>query len=507
MHTKSSPEKPLARSIVEHALALDAGRIAFPMGDGFVFAEPSLEAVASVLEEHKPLKYKLQRRDAERRWVNLTKYVPARSISKLLEAMQRADLKSARQASPQELAAAAGDDPGGFRLAIRRVAAAVTVHPKSSEISAWRTFLETYAADIRDERVEYLLATLECLDVALQHGLVYPLDPAALSEPLEALRACENRFISPSSRVAYDIVCGKIMSLIDREAACIHFERARERDSSGLLENFYVDVGARTYFVEGELEARGLDARVTQVQRSLMEQQTHPSAHSFAVVVSADENFFRIYGTQLIALAQQMPDVDFVVILCAGEREAASLVELADVFGKQLAHFNRSGGVLNIQYYSMPVPDFVQQPVTFYASARFFAASPLLERYERLYIMDIDLSANDDPTAYFERIKAVTFGTPSNNSLISISPWRRYLAGNVSIGRGAESSGLLRDLQSYLVCGLMENSSWMLDQNALTFAIERHPQIFESLDPYYRPFGQLRFRSTWEQRYWKAMKG
>lgn len=152
MHTISPPEDPLAQSIVEHALAMNAGRIAFPLDDGFVFAEPSLEAVAGVLDERKPLKYKLQRRDAERRWVNLTKYVPARAISKLLEAMQRADLKSALQASPQELATAAADDPGGFRLAIRRVAAAITVHPKSGEISAWRSFLETYAADIDDAR-------------------------------------------------------------------------------------------------------------------------------------------------------------------------------------------------------------------------------------------------------------------------------------------------------------------------------------------------------------------
>src|SRR5699024_3649680 len=114
---------------------------------------------------------------------------------------------------------------------------------------------------------------------------------------------------------------------------------------------------------------------------------------------------------------------------------------------------------------------------------------------------DADLTAEDNPSSYFDRIKGITFGTSTNPDINALSPWRRSLDGNVALQGSVAHEQVLPDLLQYLAHGLVMDNSWMLDQNALSYTAELHPEVYTPLDSYRRPFRQLRFRSTWEKRY------
>ncbi|WP_220125619.1 hypothetical protein, partial [Leptospira interrogans] len=77
-----------------------------------------------------------------------------------------------------------------------------------------------------------------------------------------------------------------------------------------------------------------------------------------------------------------------------------------------------------------PIPPGVENPIAFYASARFFAVEKLLRDYEHLYVMDIDLQFSEDPLSFFRRLQNTTFAVPVSSNHNYLSPWRRYMAGN-----------------------------------------------------------------------------
>ena len=58
------------------------------------------------------------------------------------------------------------------------------------------------------------------------------------------------------------------------------------------------------------------------------------------------------------------------------------------------------------------------------------------------------------------------------------------------------------DLLNYTSHGLSAQHSWMLDQNAITYAVELNfPATSVSLNSFNRPLFPPKFRSTWEQNF------
>ena len=108
----------------------------------------------------------------------------------------------------------------------------------------------------------------------------------------------------------------------------------------------------------------------------------------------------------------------------------------------------------------------------------------------------------EDPTRFFERIKDIPFAAPENLGLTYLSPWRRYLAGNIPLNRSILGTYFMTDLLNYTSHGLSAQQSWMRDQNASTYAVELNfPDTSGSRNSFNRPLFPPKFRSTWEQNF------
>lgn len=489
-----------AEKIVAHAQQGEAGRIAFRDATGFSFSAPNYEELYRLLRLHSPLKYKLQRFDRNGRWVDASKYFQVHDS--IVEPLRKLDLTDAKRFSTSDFIRAAEEDPQGLRFALKRIYSRVTVVPEQRQILVWKKFLDSVAAGVPHDEVVFLRTTLDLLSTTLEHGVNEEFKVSALDGALAAISSRESGYENEVEELAYSLIEGKLLSFMDRSAASESFKRATQLDKKNLIDYFYVDMGAYTYFSSYDESVQPL---ISEIQRSIVPIQVTEPSSSFAVLVSVDPHFFRIYASQLYLFAQQLPDLDFIFLLCGEDDEVEKAITDGESFLKSLVRLNQSGTPRNIQYLHAPVPKVVGLAQTFYACARFFAAEKVLNRYDRVYLMDADLVADDNPGAYFERIKRVTFGTATNRDVARLSPWRRILAGNVALKSDGGVDEVLPDLLGYMAHGLSMDNSWMLDQNALAFAVERHPEKYTALDKFWRPFSQPKFRSTWEKRHFTAV--
>src|SRR5699024_3285521 len=103
-----------------------------------------------------------------------------------------------------------------------------------------------------------------------------------------------------------------------------------------------------------------------------------------------------------------------------------------------------------------------------------------------------------DPRPFMDKLESTPFATPLTKGSLGVSPWRRYMAGNVIASQEYLESVVLDRFHDYLSVGLTEENSWMLDQNGLAYAIE-------SLDNYSplgaRPASVGSFMGQWEKNF------
>lgn len=139
---------------------------------------------------------------------------------------------------------------------------------------------------------------------------------------------------------------------------------------------------------------------------------------------------------------------------------------------------------------------------TFFACARFLALPQILEQYSSIYAIDADLTMRVDPTAFLRSVKGLRLSVPENSGTISAVPWRRYMAGNVAANAALLETETLDDLLAYITVGLQQPQAWTLDQNALSYAIERaDPGVFRRLDDFKRPMQVSGIFKKWESNY------
>lgn len=492
-----------AERIVTHAKRVEAGRITFRDSEGFLFSAPDRDELVDFIRIHSPVKYKLQRLGPDGRWRDASKYFPVADSNAVIESLTKVDLSTVKSFSSSRLVQAAEDDPRGFRLAMRRIFGKIAVAPKQSQLEPWKEVINKSANKSASEDLMFLSTTLELLLVMLRHGVDTQFRLSAISAALAELEGLRSRYTSGAGQVAFFIIKGKLLSFKDRSAAAESFERAISLDSNGLIDSFYFDLGVYTYFDLGDNPASLL---VKEIQESIEPLRFTNTNNKFAVTVSVDPHFFRIYSPQLYFFAQQLPDLDFVFLVCGERDEVETAISEGETYLQHLVRLNRSGAPRNIQYMYSPVPTFTGQAKTFYACARFFAVDYLLAHYDSVYLLDADLVAEDNPMSYFDRVKQVSFGTATNIDMNVFSPWRRNLAGNVALRESGPLKEVMPDLLGYMAHGLAEDTSWMLDQNALAFAVERHSTAYTPLDEFRRPFSQPRFRATWEKRYFASLE-
>lgn len=503
----------LARQIAAEARTADAGRIAFQRDGSFSFAVPDADAIERVLRESRPSKFKFQI-SAGTTWVDSSAYALVDTGAGVIAALRRGDLEKLRSHTPEAVARAAAIEPEIFSIALRGLHRAVfdalNRDPTSSYVAGAQEFLQKQAAIFGDPHVDFLRATVSLYDVLVENGLASVLRGRSIAGALNALeehvQARPDTFGTTSGRIAVESTFGKLHSLGDRDTATEHFARVRELDAHGLIEHFYLETGNKTYFSAEEI-GRGDSDAAREIRRSIVPLDAHPPSNDASIVIAMDPGFYRTYAPMLRFYAQQMPDLDYTFLLCGDEEEARRAVDDGNDFARSLDGLNRSGVPATVHHYRVPVPPSVIDPVTFFASARFFAPEILLERYRSVYLMDADLATDTDPRDYLRRVSTLTFALPSMTGFAALHPWRRYLAGNVALHRDVLDTSVLSDLQSYLAYGLSQPHSWTLDQNALAYTVERNPEHFTDLRSQDRPFYQPKFRLAWERRHREHSEG
>ncbi|TGD38416.1 hypothetical protein EB834_11385 [Brevibacterium aurantiacum] len=498
-----------ARQILDEALSAEAERICFRTDSELIFAEVDSVSIESALTGGGTQKFKFQRKE-NGRWSDVSGYAKVLDTTRLFNDLMRADASSAADIPIDELAEAVSRTRDRFHLALKKILRnlndRLASQPNSLVINRWRKYFAQLEPLVHDDYLDYFTAALELLECALDNGLceiIADADHTKLKPLMQRLDSCASEYQSIPAQISALNQFGKIYSLIDRSAAADCFRLMKEKDQGNLVPYFYSDMGSQTYYSQRDILDSEAEDRTSAICESLRWLSPEaPIDKDLGVLISVDSNFFRIYAWLIYYYAQQLPEVDFIVLICGDQAEAQQLLSDGDRFVEGLNALNRSGVPTNIKFLRIPVPNFVVQPKTFYASARFYAARTLLDVYPRLYLMDADLMFTEDPTRYFDRIKDIPFAAPENLGLTYLSPWRRYLAGNIPLNRSILETDFMDDLLNYTSHGLSAQHSWMLDQNAITYAVELNfPATSVSLNSFNRPLFPPKFRSTWEQNF------
>lgn len=302
--------------------------------------------------------------------------------------------------------------------------------------------------------------------------------------------------------LAFCLVAGKLYSVADRDVAARYFRKVRQQDSEMLVELFYLDVGAYSYFSSREV-ALGSRVFPSDIINSIVPADQITSDSRMAILIAMDIRFFRIYAPMLLFQAQQLPEYDFNFVVVGDISEFEEAVSDVNNFCTSLARLNRSGLVSNVRYFNASIPEHVGSKVTFYSCLRFFAVELIWSYYDNIYIMDADLMIDSDPRGFFNSIVKLDFAAPIMMDFNFFSPWRRVMAGNISIRTEPSARTVISDIQDYICAGLEMTSNWTLDQNALSYGLERNPAVVSDLGPFKRPFRQPKFRLSWERRFGK----
>lgn len=496
--------------ICRNARALQAGRICFKVGSSFIFSNAEDPDLADKVLRAASGRVKYQREE-NGRWQDCSGYEFVTDSKILFRDLAEDVFRGTAKCTKEEFSIALNLNPHRYRSALRRILR--ILHDRTAKSYDHRLVdrvinsMEPFRAFMVDEYSQYFDGYLRAMHLLFVSGLSAVVkEPTrdaveALVQRLDATRDVSVGNPPESGHLATMLFRAKLLSLTDRKSAAAEFRSLRTRDVSRLVQFFYIDMGSFTYFAEEDIGAE-LESHRTAIIDSVAPVRKPRHDARTAIALGADVNFFRIYGSMMMFYAQQLPEYDFVFILCAEHNVAVDEERAARAYMDSLAEFNRSGVPENIQFYHAPVPEFVVDIRTFYATARFFAASKLLTQYSSLYLIDIDLQFSDNPREFIEWLSKREFGCSDNQALYRLSPWRRYLAGNVFISNRVRKQFLV-DLQTYIVRGLLEQSSWMLDQNALSYAIERN-FVDENVSTAAfgtRPSFQPKFRSDWEANY------
>lgn len=407
--------------------------------------------------------------------------------------------------SASEVVAAAEAHPTAFSTALRKLfykmSHAVLGRPKRNMIAQYVAFSQPWQGASSTPHARYYAASIDAYQRAVACGLT-ALDWRAEDAARKTADALAERMPADGAieELAWLVLLGQVQSVYARDDAARTMGTVRGHSDSSLVVDFYRDMGAFTYYGRSEVSDRRRDIS------PILGTQTHgrrPSSER-AIVISVDPNFFRIFGPTLLHVAQQLPSIDLVFVLCAAGPDIDELSADVDTFLAGLSALNRQAPPHNVRVFPAPTPAWVANAKTFYASSRFLALPELLQEYESAYTIDADLMILRDPTPFMEQTASMLLGMPVTEGPLGVAPWRRFMAGNVVANRSFINSLEAARLRDYLSVGLSEPSSWMLDQNALTYAVADDPQSAVLTAP--RPTTIANVMGQWERNYSNAVR-
>lgn len=307
------------------------------------------------------------------------------------------------------------------------------------------------------------------------------------------------------SRPVEALMSAKVESLSSRTAARALYSALL---SAGSLvpDAMQAEIGAATYFADDELPSEAYrDAEFSARLASELGEQRR----DVYLVLSVDPIFLRHHGAAWFNLAPyfQLQKIGLIFIVAGGDDETTEVIDEARRFVATATAFH--GGDADTfaraaVFVPCAVPEAVADRKTFFACARYLLLPDVLEATNRpALVVDVDMALRSDLSPFLAKLRDIDFACPFSKGLASLYPWRRYMANTVYFGNGSESRHIASDVSRYITRGLPMADTWTLDQNALSFAVERaiqRGQPVADANTLVRPLFQESIRSLFEKQ-------
>lgn len=292
---------------------------------------------------------------------------------------------------------------------------------------------------------------------------------STISEPLsEKLRTIsETMALQVSPTIASHLQRGQVLSVIEGRAAALKEFRRALSSGPELIRSMHVDVGAFTYgFPEPSAERKQVDIS--------WHGGDFADGAAVTILYSANVKFLRRYFARIVFYAAAEPGLQLHFHIVDPETETLEFIKEAKELMKAIHGFSRRQSKLpSLSWSSSRLPEGVGNSITYYACARYLVAQQVMDKFETdVWIQDVDLfpvspiSDSHDRFTEFDVIVAATTGVNL------LAPWRRYLAGNVFLAQSDGGRQFAASAEDYIWTFLDRHDSWMLDQNALDWAVE-----------------------------------
>lgn len=290
--------------------------------------------------------------------------------------------------------------------------------------------------------------------------------------------------------------------------------RAARAENPEFADTSFLDQFASTYFSRESIEgsAELIERRRTALTRDLefLSEPGWGRRESTLLLFSCDPTYFAAHLPYWASAVQYLRTHNLGLhFMLVGGRE-----RVAEVVGKgvevthsisRLRGGDPSLALERMSFSRVAVPDYVSDPMTFFACARYLLARELGQRFDgRVMILDVDMMARADPAPFLRHLhdlSGMRLPLAIGGGLASLIPARRYLAGTFPLPCGELGERVMRDLEDYVYLGLSKSISWTLDQNAITYAVEQTvarygPGVPMAIGELEQPFVQ-----------WAAVKG
>lgn len=289
-----------------------------------------------------------------------------------------------------------------------------------------------------------------------------------------ALRPAIDRF---GDAHAIGLVMAQVASLSDRNEAAHQFGACLMAEPR-LLSALPYFIGAATF--GGPTDVAGRTGMKDSRAEAAIRSATQAGRSELTLVLSADAHFLRHYGPNFLNLAPYLDrqGVRIVILVCGDPATTGPVIEEGRQLGQSLATFHglRSPEAKSrlIRFVAVPTPAWVVEPRTFYACARYLYASDAMAATNApVLIMDIDMELAMAPDAFLRSAAKLDVAVSFSRGLSPLCPWRRCMAGAAFIRPGDSATAFLGHVEDYLGWGLTRPGSWTLDQNALSYAVDR----------------------------------
>ena len=305
----------------------------------------------------------------------------------------------------------------------------------------------------------------------------------------------------------------KVASLTDRTAAA---ERLAEANAAAplFMAALNYDFGAGTYLSEADLAAHAPDwpgeAEKAALATALGQRATRYAGGAANLLFSADPRFLRIHGPPWFEILPYLMTQGLrPVFVIAGPVEEAELViaesrALIEAIARYRGDAGAADAARSASFVRVDVPAFVSEPLTFYATLRHLMAGAVIEATGLpALVLDVDMTVKDAFAPTIATAKGWDVGAPFTRGLPVLSPWRRYMAGTDWFNATDASLAFLEALRRYILIGHARRPSWMLDQNALTWALETGAGGARvlNMNTAKRPAGQDAIRKPFERTF------